>query len=216
MTRGDRRTAAWMEDLAGYARRAFDPGRLAVRTALLVIDMQRYFIDEEGDAYLSDSRTAVPRVQELLQAFRRAKLPVIFTRHEDRAGDVDGAMGRWWGSIMEPGDPQHEIVGAVAPLPDETVIRKNQYSAFHDTGLADILRRDEVRGVVVTGVMTHLCCETSARDAFMEDLDVTLAVDAMASSCEELHLAALRTLVNGFAVAATTAAIRAALPPVQA
>jgi len=211
MTQGDRKTAAWMEDLAGYARRAFDPGRLAARTALLVIDMQRYFIDEDGDAYLSDSRAAVSRVRELLQTFRGAKLPVVFTRHEDRSGDVGGAMGRWWGNIMEPGDPQHEIVTAVAPLPGETVIRKNQYSAFHRTGLSERLRKDGVRGVVVSGVMTHLCCETTARSAFMEDLDVTLAVDAMASSREELHLAALRTLVNGFAVAATTADICAAL-----
>jgi isochorismate hydrolase len=117
---------------------------------------------------------------------------------------------------MEPGDPQHEIVETLSPLPGETVIRKNQYSAFHRTGLADLLREDDVRGVVVAGVMTHLCCETSARDAFMEDLDVTLAVDAMASSCEELHLSALRTLVNGFAVAATAAEISAALPPAQA
>ena len=211
MTRGDSKTAAWMKELTGYARRAFDPGRLDVRTALLVIDMQRYFIDSNGDAYLPDSRAALPRVRELLLAFRAAMLPVIFTRHEDRAGDENGAMGRWWGSIMEPGDPQHEIVDAVEPLPEETVIRKHQYSAFHRTGLSDRLRGDDVRGVVVSGVMTHLCCETSARDAFMEDLDVTLAVDAMATSCEELHLAALRTLVNGFAVAATTAEICAAL-----
>jgi isochorismate hydrolase len=216
MKQGDRKTTAWMEDLAGYARRAFEPDRLAVKTALLVIDMQRYFIDRDGDAYLADSRAAVPRVQALLQAFREARLPVIFTRHEDRAGDADGSMGRWWGSIMEPGDPQHEIVAAVAPLPGETVIRKNQYSAFHRTGLAGILREEGVRGVVVAGVMTHLCCETSARDAFMEDLDVTVAVDAMASSCEELHLAALRTLVNGFAVAATAVEICAALQAEQA
>jgi isochorismate hydrolase len=211
MTRGDSKTAAWMKDLADYARHTFDPGRLAVKTALLVIDMQRYFIDSSGDAYLSDSRAALPRVKELLQAFRTAKLPVIFTRHEDRAGDVNGAMGRWWGAIMEPENPQHEIVDSVAPLPEEMVIRKHQYSAFHRTGLAEHLHKGKVRGVVVSGVMTHLCCETSARDAFMENLDVILAVDAMATSCEELHLAALRTLVNGFAVAATTAEICTAL-----
>ena len=91
---------------------------------------------------------------------------------------------------------------------------------FHSFHLAGLSRRfyhdDGVRGVVIAGVMTHLCCETSARDAFMEDLDVTLAVDAMASSCEELHLSALRTLVNGFAVAATAAEIRAALRPARA
>ena len=120
-------------------------------------------------------------------------------------------MGRWWGSLLLPGDPQLEIVSSLEPRVGEKVIRKNLYSAFRRTGLADTLRSDSVRGVVVSGVMTHLCCETTARDAFMEDFDVTCAVDAMASSSEELHLAALKTLSNGFAVPALTAAIVGAL-----
>jgi nicotinamidase-related amidase len=211
MTERHGRAEEWMESLAPYSRHTFTAERLDRRTALIVVDMQRYFIDPAGDAYLPDGRAAVPRVKALLESFREAGLPVVFTRHEERPGDRDGAMGRWWGSIMEPGDPQLEIVPDLAPRPGEIVIRKHQYSAFHRTGLSALLRERGVRAVVVAGVMTHLCCETTARDAFMEDLDVILAVDAMATSCEELHLAALKTLVNGFAVPALAGRIAAAL-----
>lgn len=193
---------AWMEAIGPFSRRDFAPARLAQPTALLVVDMQKYFIDRQGDAFLPLGRMALPRVQTLIEAFRDAARPVVFTRHEDRAGDAQGAMGRWWGSIMEPGDPQLDLVPEVAPRAGELVIHKNKYSAFHDTELRAYLNDNALRGVVICGVMTHLCCETTARDAFMDDLDVTLAVDAMGSSSEELHLAALKTLVNGFAVAA--------------
>ncbi len=200
-----------MDAIGPYRRRDFAPTRLAQPTALLVIDMQKYFIDRQGDAYLPLGRAALPHVQALIEAFRNARLPVVFTRHEDRAGDDNGAMGRWWGSIMEPDDPQLDLVPEVAPLAGELVIHKNQYSAFRETELRASLNDNNLRGVVICGVMTHLCCETTARDAFMDDLDVTLAVDAMGSSSEELHLAALKTLVNGFAVAAPSRAICDAL-----
>jgi len=200
-----------MDALRPFSRRDFAPERLAQPTALFVIDMQKYFIDPQGDAFLPLGRAALPQVQALIAAFRTAGQPVLFTRHEDRAGDEQGAMGRWWGSLMERGDRQLELVPEVAPRAGELVVRKNQYSAFHGTELRAFVSHNTVRGVVVCGVMTHLCCETTARDAFMADLDVTLAVDAMGSSSEELHLSALKTLVNGFAVAAPARAICDAL-----
>ncbi len=196
----DEKAAAWMDELAPFMRHAFTPARLRVGTALLVIDMQRFFIDRKGDAFLPHGLEALPRVKALVEKFREARRPVIFTRHEDRPGDRKGAMGRWWGNIMEPGDPQLEIVPELSPLPEEIVIHKHQYSAFHETGLADRLREMGVRGVVITGVMTHLCCECTARDAFMEDFDASIVVDATATSADELHVAALKTLANGFAV----------------
>ncbi len=196
-----------MEAIAPYGRRGFVPARLEPATALLVIDMQKFFIDPRGDAFLPLGRDALPWVQMLIEAFRGADRPVLFTRHEDRPGDHGGAMGRWWGSIMEPDDPQLDLVPEVAPLATEKVVRKHQYSAFHETDLLGHLQGIGVRGVVICGVMTHLCCETTARDAFMKEFDVTVAVDAMGTSSEELHLAALKTLVNGFAVAATARSI---------
>lgn len=201
----------WMEKIGPFTRHRFHSSRLKEKTALLVIDIQRFFIDKDGGVCLPGGREMVTNTRTLLEAFRGSGLPVVFTRHEDRAGDIHGAMGRWWGRLMEPGDPRLEIVSELEPLMGERVIRKNQYSAFHRTDLSEHLRREGVKGVVVCGVMTHFCCETTARDAFMENFDVTIAVDAMASSCEELHIAALMTLADGFAAPALSRSIAEAV-----
>lgn len=202
-----------MEQLKAYQRHAFDPriigpeGRDEGLPALLVIDMQRFFLERRGRAFLPHARAALPCIVAMVEAFRRAALPVVFTRHEDRPDQTSGAMARWWGELMVPGDRSLDIVTELAPRDGEKVVLKHHYSAFRDTGLAGFLREKGVRTVVISGVMTHLCCETSARDAFMENFDVICAVDGTASSCEELHLAALKTLVNGFAMPALASEI---------
>jgi len=206
-----------MGELEAFQRHAFDPAQLGPagrdrgKPALLVIDMQRFFLQREGRAFLPEGRAAVPRIKAMVDAFRDAALPVLFTRHEDRPGDEESAMARWWGAVMEPGDPMLDIVPELAPREEELVILKEHYSAFRDTGLAGVLCGLGVSGVAVSGVMTHLCCETTVRDAFMEIFDVFCAVDGMASSTEELHLAALKTMVNGFAIPALSCEIAASI-----
>ena len=83
------------------------------------------------------------------------------------------------------------------------VLQKKQYDAFHQTDLESILRGRGVEQVVVTGVMTHLCCETTARAAFVRGFEVFFCVDGTATYTEELHHAALLTLTHGFRCAGT-------------
>ncbi|MHA1464558.1 MAG: isochorismatase family protein, partial [Candidatus Heimdallarchaeaceae archaeon] len=78
------------------------------------------------------------------------------------------------------------------------VIEKNQYSAFYETELENILKDNEIEQVIITGVMTHLCCETTARDAFMRGFEVFFVVDATATYSEELHLGTLRAISHGY------------------
>jgi len=80
--------------------------------------------------------------------------------------------------------------------------RKEYYSAFFRTDLEDTLRRRGITRVVICGVMTHLCCETTARDAFMSGWEVAMVADGTATLNEELHLSSLRCLVHGFAMPA--------------
>ncbi len=84
------------------------------------------------------------------------------------------------------------------------MLRKTRYSAFHGTGLEESLRELGVERVVIAGVMTHLCVESTAREAFIRDFEVVLATDASASASEELHLGSLRALGHGFAFLART------------
>ncbi|MCI0497751.1 MAG: isochorismatase family protein [Thermoplasmata archaeon] len=174
-----------------HGRIAFDPGR----AALLVIDMQRYFVDGRGHSFVPSAPAIVPGIARLAEAFERAGRPVVRTRHVNTPGDA-GLMGDWWGEVLSPDDPGSVIV---PELTGREELVKCRYDAFHGTGLEAMLRARGAAQVVVTGVLTHLCCETTARAAFTRDLAVFFAVDGTATYNEELHIGSLRALAHGFA-----------------
>jgi nicotinamidase-related amidase len=109
-------------------------------------------------------------------------------------------MGWWWNDMIIEGSPESEIHRDLAPLPHEKVILKHRYSAFYHTDLETILRCLKVEDLVICGVMTNLCCESTARDAFYRDFRVFFPADGTASVSEEMHVATLMNLAYGFAV----------------
>ena len=195
----------WLEAVRRYRsanreeRFAFSP----TESALLVIDMQRYFLDENSHACVPMGRGVLENIRKLADSFRANRRPVVFTRHALLDEEPAGIMDRWWSDVLRVSDPLSELAPEITPEPSDQVLRKTRYSAFVGTDLDSVLRTNGVRSVVITGVMTHLCCETTARDAFMRDFDVYFVVDGTASSDEELHLSSLRTLTDGFAVPVT-------------
>jgi nicotinamidase-related amidase len=209
----DSRAASWMRELNPYIRHPFDRARLGVKPALVVVDMQRFFLEEDSPADLPAGRAIIPRVLDLVRAFREHDLPVIFLRHLSREGDTAGSMYRWWNSLMEPGDPLTDLHPDFTPRAEETLILKNQYSGFHETDLERRLQSLRISCVVIAGVMTHLCCESTARDAFMHGFDVVAVADGMATMDEALHLSSLRCLAQGFASVGLTADVIEGLAP---
>jgi isochorismate hydrolase len=171
--------------------------------ALLVIDMQRFFTDPSSHASFPEADTIIGNIRLILSTFRDHGLPVIFTRHAVVRGEDAGMMSRWWGEVLTVDNPLSAIDERVRPLTTETVVRKTRYSAFMGTDLERILDDSKITRLVIVGVMTHLCCESTARDAFMRDHEVYFIVDATASKSEELHLGSLRALADGFAILAT-------------
>ena len=173
---------------------AFSPSN----SALLVLDMQDYFLDETSHAFVPSSRAILPNIKALIEAYSAAGLPVVFTRHANTA-DEAGVMARWWRDLLTENNP----LGAISSELDVSagvVILKSQYDAFHNTHLEEHLREKGVTQVVVCGVMTHLCCETTARAAFTRGFEVYFAVDGTATYNETFHLASLTNLSHGFAV----------------
>ena len=173
-------------------------------SALMVIDMQRYFLDERSHAFLDAASVVKENAKRLVGLYRQRGLPIIFTRHALKDEDEAGIMASWWGDNIRDGDPMSGIVDELKPMDGEHVIRKTRYSAFIGTDLDDYLASKGVKRLVVTGVMTHLCCESTARDAFMRDFEVFFVVDATSSRDEELHLSSLRCLTDGFVIPVTT------------
>jgi isochorismate hydrolase len=165
---------------------------------LLVIDMQRYFLREGSRAFLPAAPAIIPRINALIAAFKKASRPVCFTRHgnDPREG---GPMAAWWPESL---DRDHPLGGIDAALDcdDLPVIEKTQYDAFFNTGLESRLRQSNTRQLVITGVATHLCCESTARSAFMRGFAVFMAIDGTATWNRELHHASLRGLAHGCSV----------------
>ena len=194
-----REFARGAEELVQWSR---DAGRVVFSegaTALFVVDMQGWFLDPSSHAYLPSAAHIVPGLVSLSRAFWENELPVFYTRHLNTEEDA-GALGLWWSDLIRVEDPLSEIASALDTSLG-TVIEKNQYDAFHGTGLEELLRERGVKRVVVTGVATHLCCETTARSAFVRGFEVTFPVDGTATYDEHHHLATLLNLSHGFATA---------------
>jgi nicotinamidase-related amidase len=194
----DRRASEWMARIS-----PLNPSRFRLdldHAALLVVDMQRYFLDEASSGRMPGADHVMRRVVDLADHFRSAGRPVIYTRHAHEPDGSDaGNFAWWWASLLKEGTLSAEIHPLVAPKEGDQVIRKVRYSAFHGTGLDGTLRGMGVTDVVVTGVMTNLCCETTARDAYNHDFRVKFVADATTTAAEEMHLATLLNLAYGFA-----------------
>ncbi len=166
-------------------------------SALLVLDMQRYFLEPSSHAYIPSARAILPGIQALVKAYSKQGLPIIFTRHINTDQDA-GAMKGWWRDLIREKTPLSQLSSELE-ISKGTVLRKSQYDAFYQTTLEEMLRKLQVRQVVISGVMTHLCCETTARSAFMRGFEVFFLIDGTATYTAEFHRAALLNLAHGFA-----------------
>ncbi|MDO9576242.1 MAG: isochorismatase family cysteine hydrolase [bacterium] len=174
------------------------------KSALLVVDMQKFFLDPASPTFTSGGLVILPPLKQLIQAFRDANRPVIYTCHVHHPDRIDaGIMGWWWKGMCVEGSVESKVHDDVAPLPNEKVIFKHRYSAFYNTDLETVLRCLEVEDIVISGIMTNLCCESTARDAYYRDYRVFFLADVTGSVSEEMHLASLLNLAFGFAFVTT-------------
>ncbi len=135
--------------------------------------MQEFFLDPSSPTFTCGAAAILPSVKKMMKAFRDAGRPVIFTRHVHHPDDLDsGIMGWWWEGKCLEGSPESEIHPSIAPRPNEKVVFKHRYSAFYNTDLETVLRCLKVEDLVIAGVMTNMCCESTARDAYYRDYRV--------------------------------------------
>ncbi len=206
------KTQLWLENIAPY--NVHDMELTKERAALLVIDMQKFFLDPESPTFTCGGRAILPNVKRLIAAFRQANRPIIHTRHVHHPEGIDaGIMGWWWQGMCLEGTPESEIHDDIAPLAHEKVVLKHRYSSFYNTDLETVLRCLNVEDLVISGIMTNMCCESTARDAYYRDYRVFFLADGTGSINEEMHLATLLNLAFGFAFVTTTDQILQQLSP---
>jgi nicotinamidase-related amidase len=168
--------------------------------ALLIIDAQNYFLNADSPAYLPDSGLILHAINKLISLAEAQNWFICATSHH-AATDPENLMTQQWS--RQPVDRESALFSGIC-LPNTTLIlHKQHYSAFHDTVLAGFLSRRGIKQLVVCGVMTHLCVDTTIRQAFMLGYKSLLITDACASKSREYHDAAVLALSHGFCRALT-------------
>jgi isochorismate hydrolase len=165
------------------------------RTAVLLIDLEEYF---RGLIL-----PILGGLLEVIHAARKHRLPLLFTRHRHVPGNDPGMLGRWWADLIREDTPQALLLPELAVADRDIVVEKDRYSAFFRTGLEETLRDLSITDLVIGGVMTNLCCETTARDAFVRDFRVFFLADGTSTAHEDFHQATLKNLAYGFATLLT-------------
>jgi nicotinamidase-related amidase len=208
------------------AAQPFDFALDPARTALIVIDMQRDFIEPGGFGHTLGNDVAllkaiVPTVARLLDTFRAAGLPIVHTRecHKPDLSDLPrakhargkpslrigdpGPMGR----ILIAGEPGADIVPELAAHPGEIVLDKPGKGAFYATPLSDILAQKGISHLILAGVTTEVCVQTTMREANDRGFDCLLAEDATESYFPEFKRAALEMIRAQGAIVGWTATV---------
>jgi ureidoacrylate peracid hydrolase len=185
------------------------------KTAIIVVDVQNDFCHPQGalgrnGAPTGDAMAMIPTLQKLLDAARQFGTKVIFiqtvhTPETDSAAWVRRSDGKslevcrkdtWGGEFTD-----------VAPIAGEPIVNKHRYSAFINTRLDSVLRTFKVENLIMTGVSTNVCVESTARQGYMMDYNIVFMSDCSAAYAKEDHEATLRTMANNFGIVATAAEV---------
>jgi ureidoacrylate peracid hydrolase len=184
------------------------------RSAVVVVDMQNEFCTA-GNAYdlagfesdLAPIRRMIPRLARFLAQARGAGIPIVYVQaiygkqHDGRLSDAWMRQAarrrpRMYNEIpvCQEGSWGAQIIEELAPQDGDVIVQKHRYSAFVGTGLADRLRDDGISTLLITGVGTCGCVDSTARDAFMADFDVCVVDDCVAMAWSDLHDFALAAI----------------------
>lgn len=165
-------------------------------SALIVVDMQNFFCSTESRAYIPSSPAIIPRIKLLINNYKSNNLPVYFTRHANTHENA-GMMGKWWQQIIEEKDNISDIISDF-DVESYELITKTQYDAFFNTNLEELLKEKRISQLVITGVATNLCCESTARSAFARGFETFIPIDCTAAYNEIIHVSSLLNLRHGF------------------
>ncbi len=168
-------------------------------SVLLIIDMQKYFTSKESHAFVPSVISVIKKIKKVQKIFKDNKRPIILTRHIDDLNNNKNMLLKWWNDRIKKDNFLSEIDERV--MDDYCiVIEKTQYDAFYKTRLEDILAENRIKKVFITGVVSNLCCETTARVAFVKGYEVYFGVDTTAAYCFPHHMASVMNISYGFGV----------------
>ena len=187
-----------------------------LKIALVVVDMQNAYCHEQGSLArqgfdISACRKVIENVRRIIEISRKHGVPVVFLylAFERNYQDGGSMVHQIWPFFKEKnglldGTWDASIVDELKPLADEEVIRKTRYSGFSGTNLDYRLRYMGVETLIICGVTTNICVESTVRDAFHLGYKVVLISDGTAEIDEERYRTSLKTMEYAFGKLITT------------
>ena len=185
--------------------------------ALVVVDVQNDFVSPQGSAAkrgedVGAAMAMVPNLIRLIDEGRRVGLTIVYIRtthsewtdtpswiyRSSQRSGLNTCREATWGA---------ELYEGIVPLPSERVVIKHRYSAFINTDLNTVLKARGIQSVLVCGVATNVCVETTARDAYMFDYYVTMIDDCSAAYEPKLHMGTLDNMRRHFGLVASSGEI---------
>lgn len=159
----------------------------ASRAALLIHDMQQYFLAafDEGESPINP---VIANIKAIVERCRELCIPVFYTAQRGNQQRCDrGLQADFWGPGMKA-DPTHEtIVPALAPQDDDFVLVKHRYSAFQRSNMLTLMQARQRDQLIVCGVYAQIGCQISAAEAFQHDIQPFFVADAVAAYSQAHH-----------------------------
>ncbi len=170
------------------------------KCALLVIDTQKYFCDSKERTYLPASKEVLPNILKLVNLWKTKNHLLIYTKHCHRSDRDLGMLGKFYSDYIKCSNDNSNIVEDLLKHDPNLIIQKNTYDAFWNTELNAFLVKNNITQVLITGCLTHLCCETTARSAFVRGFEVYFISDGTFTSSDDLHNNSLLSVSDGFGI----------------
>ena len=186
------------------------------RTALLVVDVQRFFVKAQPGAMYPPVEGVLETLRPFIDECRARGVLVVRVQavidEESAAGVWRRHFGDRWAtpSPLAPDQPGVEFYPGFEPQPGDLVLTKPRYSSFHGSELESLLRSRGIQTVIVGGLTTDVCVSSTSRDAFQSEFDTVTLSDCTATSTQARHEAGLQTLASVFGTVCTTTDVLAA------
>lgn len=182
------------------------------KTAIVVVDVQNDFCHPEGNSAQNGSDVSaalaiLPQMQRFLEAGREFGARIVFVQkvHED-CTDSEAWLARGDGkpgTSCRKGSWGADFIG-VAPQPGEAVVASHRYSAFVNSRLDTVLRTYKIENLIMTGVASNVCVESTARHGYMLDYNIVFLSDCTASYAQDVHEMTLHNIGKHFGVVAAS------------
>jgi len=173
----------------------------AKRTVVVAVDFQPECASGDGAWPIHNGAEVLKNAASVLAAARRAGLPIVYTKHVLDPGGLDSfryeprsESGRPLHSVR--GDRKGEICDEVAPMSNDIIVEKQRWSGFYGTKMDLVLRRLDTTHLIMMGIWTESCFETTVWDALWRDYKITIVKDACSSATELMHMTAILDMAN--------------------